>query len=212
MAFFAVLFGFSCIHLRNFCVVDSATHMNVFPVCSWSAPNRSGPFRCSLRRVVVCICVGAYINNGKQQENREDPTTLTHTHTRIMTKNAFCGTVDMLPPATLLPPYSCWGLPFLAGLLCKSYAKISKTMSHDSSLLLKIVRQPCATSCCIKHRTSLPLPSCSQSQSDSRSAVTIHPFPFPLPNPFPNPSLSLSLPFPLSSHSFSSFSVLTLSS
>lgn len=62
-------------------------------------------------------------------------------------------------------------------------------MSHDSSLLPKIVRQPCATSCCIKHRTSLPLSSCS-SQSDSRSAVTIHPFPFPLPNPFPNPSLS----------------------
>lgn len=65
-------------------------------------------------------------------------------------------------------------------------------MSHDSSLLPKIVRQPCATSCCIKYRTSLPLSSCS-SQSDSRSAVTIHPFPFPLPNPFPNPSLSLSL-------------------
>jgi len=26
-----VLFGFSCIHLRNFRAVDSATHMNVCP-------------------------------------------------------------------------------------------------------------------------------------------------------------------------------------
>lgn len=171
------------------------------------------PFNDSLRRVVVCICVGAYINNGKQQKNSEDPTTLTHTHTHTNNdKERILWNRRHAAPAPLLLPYSCWGLPFLAGLLCKSYAKISKTMSHDSSLLPKIVRQPCATSCCIKHRTYLPLSSCSRSQSDSRSAVTIHPFPFPLPNPFPNPSLSLSLPFPLSSHSFSSFSMLTLSS
>lgn len=48
-------------------------------------------------------------------------------------------------------------------------------MSHDSSLLPKIVRQPCPTSCCIKHRKSLPL---SRSPSSPAKATVAQQLPF----------------------------------
>lgn len=64
--------------------------------------------------------------------------------------------------AFLCPWWLANGAPFPAGLLCKSYAKISKTMSSDSisssssSLPSKIVWNPVRYPGCIKHFTSLP--------------------------------------------------------
>lgn len=127
----------------------------------------------------------------QQQENREDPTIPTLTHTRIMTKNAFCGTVDMLHPPPL-PPLQLLGSPisgwFIMQKLCKdkqNYEPRQQPAFKNSTATLSHI---------LLHKAShisptLPL-SLFSSQSDSRSAVTIHPF--PLPNPFPNFSFSFS--------------------
>lgn len=198
MAFFAVLFGFSCIHLRNFCVVDSATHMNVFPVCSWSAPNRSGTFRCSLRRVVVCICVGAYINNGKQQENREDPTALTRTHThtnndkeRILRNRRHAAPRHALTPLQLLgSPISGW---FIMQKLCKdkqNYESRQQPASKNST----------ATLCHILlHKASHISPTVLLFPKPKRQSLSGYhsPVPISITKPIPE-SISLSIS-PLSS-------------
>lgn len=85
-----VLFGFSCIHLRNFCVVDSATHMNV----SRSLMECSSSSGMAWHGMVwVCICVGAYINNGNNKRTKASQPTNAHI---TMTKNAFCGAVAAL--------------------------------------------------------------------------------------------------------------------
>lgn len=69
------------------------------------------------------------------------PHSLTHTHTRIMTKNAFCGTVDMLPPAytplqLLGSPISGW---FIMQKLCKdkqNYESRQQPASKNSTATL----------------------------------------------------------------------------
>lgn len=80
-------------------------------------------------------------------------------------------------------------------------------MSHDSSLLPKIVRQPCPTSCCIKHRTSLPL---SRSPSSPAKATVAQQLPFTHFHYQTHSRISLSPPLLFLSFSFSpSFSFQT---
>jgi len=145
---FAVLFGFSCIHLRNFCAVDSATHMNVSrSVLMECAP----PHPAGVPTVSYWSCVSVHMcwRIHKQWQKQEDPThstkrTYNNDKERILWEKTTELSIQFtfpFPSVALFSPMVF--AQFLAGLLCKSYAKISKTMSSDSSLVTKNSMEPC---------------------------------------------------------------------
>lgn len=118
------------------------------------------------------------------------PHSLTHTHTRIMTKNAFCGTVDMLPPAytplqLLGSPISGW---FIMQKLCKdkqNYESRQQPASKNST----------ATLCHILlHKASHISPTVLLFPKPKRQSLSGYhsPVPISITKPIPE-SISLSL-------------------
>lgn len=128
-------------------------------------------------------------------EQRRPYHTHSHTHTRIMTKNAFCGTVDMLPPAytplqLLGSPISGW---FIMQKLCKdkqNYESRQQPASKNST----------ATLCHILlHKASHISPTVLLFPKPKRQSLSGYhsPVPISITKPIPE-SISLSIS-PLSS-------------